>query len=550
MNLAAIKTSAISKRKLFQIERAVVREMTNLWYKQECYFEGNFAENVDVDFKGKRIKVIFTLTTGIHHGSPEATVNELMKSLILTMATDPRTNILLDNYEDIIGNILDVFVYRLNEIGGRKFLLHRLQTLDLGFRVNFGLGAAYYAIRNARHFLDEVLMSTSSSSPEETAEKLTEAVRETETLGLREQGVTFHIIIEKENEASFISLPLGTEQTSYVSLISEHTLRCNIIGSLTQDAGQQPGILKIDAPTHPFYFIRHKKVALELDEKSLMDKLSSSHELNRKDFSVDEIFFLKLLFNEYVQLAYFLMKSRRIDPQLRLLIIFPRVNFFKILHEEVPHIPSEEPQTLGELASYHALLFSPQEFPGETKEMKSLRIPERVLQERRITAIKALANSTIEYIQRPVVTIEQSLTRLQHNDQFDQKTLKRIHARLKAISSYLKKLHNLKRIVLDASGTVLALDQCIEDTPVDKKQNALEEIAESIQIAEIEEMRDVVTNKMLDYLSAMTVKLEQMEKISSPGIKKDIVQDLQDRTRLILSQSGAFYRLILGTSDA
>jgi hypothetical protein len=280
-----------------------------------------------------------------------------------------------------------------------------------------------------------------------------------------------------------------------------------------------------------------------------MQKLSSSHELRKDDFSSDEFLFLKLLFNEYVQLAYFLMQSLRIDPGLRLLIIFPRVNFFKILHEEVPQIPPDEPQTLGELAAYHSLIFPLREFPGEQKEKKSYRIPERVLQERRIAAIKALANSTIDYIQAPLVRIEYELMRSEHKDPCDQKIITRIHARLKAISMYLKKLHNLQRIVLDETGRNLALDKCMEDTPAEKKQDALEEIAESIQIAEIEEMRDVITTKMLDYLSAVTLKLEQLEKISSPGIKKEIIQDLHDRTRLILSQSGAFYRLILGTCD-
>ena len=90
MNLAQIKTSDIPKRKLFQIERAVVREMTDLWFRQGCYFEGNFAENADIAFQGQQIKVTFKLTRGLKQGSSEATVNELMKSLILTMATDPR----------------------------------------------------------------------------------------------------------------------------------------------------------------------------------------------------------------------------------------------------------------------------------------------------------------------------------------------------------------------------------------------------------------------------------------------------------------------------
>jgi hypothetical protein len=62
MDLAEIKKSDIPKRKLFQIERAVVREATDLWCKEKSYFSENFAENVDIEFRGTIINVTFTNT--------------------------------------------------------------------------------------------------------------------------------------------------------------------------------------------------------------------------------------------------------------------------------------------------------------------------------------------------------------------------------------------------------------------------------------------------------------------------------------------------------
>ncbi len=546
MNLAQIKTSDIPKRKLFQIERAVVREMTDLWFRQGCYFEGNFAENADIAFQGEQIKVTFKLTRGLKQGSAEATVNELMKSLILTMATDPRTGELLENYDYIIGNILDVFIFRLKEIGDRKFLMHRLMTLDLGFRVCFGLGDAYSGIRDARRFLDEVLISSNSSTPEETVGKLMEAVRETEKLGLKEPGVTFHIVMENENEASCVCLPLVMQETNFVSLISEHTLRCNFIGTTTGNGQYQPRMFKIDAPTRPLQFIHHKGYHFEFDEQALMDKLASS-DLTRKDFRPEELFYIKLLFNEYVLLAHFLLQSGMLDPDVRLVLIFPRLNFFSILHEEKPELPPDEPQTLGELAVYYPLRFSmEEEIPDTARTERSPRIPERVLQERRVRAIQALSSSTIKNLHNPLKKIHKDLKLFRERQLADDKLLQRIRTRLQAISDFLKKLHSLKRIVIDEKSESLDLDAS-SGVETSLKIAALDEISSNIQIAEIDPLREVITSKMLDYLSFVTVRLEQIQKVTAPAIKEEIVEELQAHTSIILSQSQAFYKLLVSS---
>jgi hypothetical protein len=543
MNLTEIKASATPRRRLFQIERAIVREMTDLWFKQGCYFDGNFSDQVDIAFQGQQIKVTFKLTKGLKQGSSEATVNELMKSLILTMATDPRTGQLLENYEYVVGNILDVFIFRLKELGDRKFLLDRLMTLDLGFRVSFGLGDAFYPIRNARRFLDEVLISSTSSTPEETVGRLMEAVRETEKLGIKEPGVTFHIVMERENRASFICLPLGMQQATFVPLISEHTLRCNFIGTTTGNGHYQPSMFKVDAPSRPLHFVRHKGFHFEFDEPALMEKLSSA-EGARKDFTENELAFLKLLFNEYVELAHFLLQSHMIDPNVLLLMIFPKLNFFRVLSELLPGLPAAEPQTLGELAACYPLRFHLEDIPDPRRQEKSQRIPERVLQERRIQAIQALSQSTIANIQNPLKKIDRDLSQFKESNLLNDKILERVQKRLQTISVFLKKLHSLRRVVIDPQSKGLNLERCVGEQNVKEKMAALDEISSNIQIAEIEPLKDVITNKMLDYLSFVTIRLEQLQKVAAPDIKEEIIDELKSHTLIILNQSKAFYKLL------
>jgi hypothetical protein len=549
MNLAQIKTSDISKRRLFQIERAIVREVTDLWCMEKSYFIENFAEDVDVEFKGRRIKVAITNKGRMKHGSPEATVNEMMRGLILTMTSDQVTGKLLKNHEAIIGNILDVFVHRLKEIGERKFIFQRLQTLELGFGITFGLDKEFYPIRKARRFLEDVLTGASLSTADETAETLIHDMLATEALGQKEHGMTFHIVMEKENEASFISLPFGMTQANYVSLLGTHTLRCNILGELEGLNIIKTGILRIDAPTRPVSFIRHKGFYLPVDEKVLMEKLGANKELLKKDFTGDELSCLKLLFNEYVQLAFFLLRSGRIDPGLRLIIIFPRINIFKILHEENPAVPIEEPQTLGELASLHSIFFRIQKPHEKKSEQRSRRIPERVIQEKVVEAIQALARNTIENIYNPVTEIRKSLVHYTQKEYNDPYQLITIRERVEGISSYLKKFKSIQRVVLDENGKDLDIEASIMAETKQEPLDALEEIVGNIQAAEIEHIKEVIVSKMLDYLSFITVRLEQVEKVSSAFIKQEIIKEIESYTSSILLQAKSFYDLMMGRTE-
>jgi hypothetical protein len=471
----------------------------------------------------------------------------MMKSLLLSLATDPTTSTLLDNFEDIIGNILDVFVYRLKEIGERKFILHRLQSLDLGFSISFGLPEPFYPIRKARHFLGEALTNVSCSTARETVGILSQDVQETERLGLTEQGVTFHIIMEGENEASFISLPLAMQQTTYVSLLSSHTLRCNIIGSLFAQEAHQIGIFKIDAPTHLHKFAQHKGFQLAFEEGALLEKLGSNRNLSKMDFTQAEFSFIKLLFNEYARLSFFLLGDKRVDPNLKILILFPRLNIFKIIHEEKHQVPKSEPLTLGELAACHSMLFPLDHLPAAKKTDTPNRVHERILQERRIFALKALANSIIENIHQPLIKINKDLNLFMKKEFTNPQSLKKTHARLNAISSYLRKLQNIQRAVFDEKGKTIDLEASIKEDIKQEKMQAIDEIARDIQIAEIEQIKElsyVVISKMIDYLSYVTIKLELLEKVLAPSIKKTIAEEVQSYTNTILSQSKSFYRLV------
>ncbi len=545
MILAAIKNSPISKRKLFEIERAVVREVVDLWCKDKSYYNDNFAEAVDIDFKGKHIEISFTNTIPMKYGAPEATVNDMMRGLILTMATDQDSGLLLTNHQAIIGNILDVFVHRLKELGERKFIFQRLQSLELGFSIAFGLKKDFYPIKRARKHLEEVLHVASLSNPGETAATLIHDMLESEMLASAEHGVTFHIFMTRPDVASFLSLPFGAEQTSYVALLGTHTLRCNILARVEGSALIRSGVMKIDAPSNPMNFIKQKGLSLDVDRKALMDKMCATCIFSLKDFTADELCFLKLLFNEYVQLAWFLLSSGMIDPDLRILIIFPRINFFKILHEANPDIPPDEPQTLRDIGMLHDRLFSMPVHESK-KQKKSKRIPERIIQEKISEALQLFARNILKNLYKPLTDIRRALLYYSQKGYGDRRQFVSIKNSIDCMSAYLKKLQQMQRFVVDPRTDMFDLDASTIDIPAGGKINALEEIVQNIQTAEVDQTREVIATKMLDYLSFLTVRLEQTERVSSQYIKQEVVKEMEIYTLSILNQAKSYYRLIMG----
>jgi len=545
MILAAIKNSPISKRKLFEIERAVVREVVDLWCKDKSYYNDNFAEAVDIDFKGKHIEISFTNTIPMKYGAPEATVNDMMRGLILTMATDQDSGLLLTNHQAIIGNILDVFVHRLKELGERKFIFQRLQSLELGFSIAFGLKKDFYPIKRARKHLEEVLHVASLSNPGETAATLIHDMLESEMLASAEHGVTFHIFMTRPDVASFLSLPFGAEQTSYVALLGTHTLRCNILARVEGSALIRSGVMKIDAPSNPMNFIKQKGLSLDVDRKALMDKMCATCIFSLKDFTADELCFLKLLFNEYVQLAWFLLSSGMIDPDLRILIIFPRINFFKILHEANPDIPPDEPQTLRDIGMLHDRLFSMPVHESK-KQKKSKRIPERIIQEKISEALQLFARNILKNLYKPLTDIRRALLYYSQKGYGDRRQFVSIKNSIDCMSAYLKKLQQMQRFVVDPRTDMFDLDASTINIPTGGKINALEEIVQNIQTAEVDQTREVIATKMLDYLSFLTVRLEQTERVSSQYIKQEVVKEMEIYTLSILNQAKSYYRLIMG----
>ncbi len=548
MNLADIKQSDMPRRRLYQIERLIVREATDLWCKEQSFYCDNFAADAEVDVRKKRIAVSFGNTARMQHGPPEATVNELMRGLIVTMATDAQGR-LLEDYAVIIKNILDVFFHRLLEIADKKFIYKRLQSLELGFGILFGLGSEFFPLRAERCVLEEILTSVSLSSPSETAAALINDIVEAGTLAQRELGVTFHIFMGSGDAASFLSLPLGMEQANYIALLGTHTLRCNILAEVGNDMNIKAGIFKIDAPQKPINFIHHKGLELELDEQSLMDKLCACRALVAGDFSQQELLFTKVLFNEYVELAAFLLSSGRIPSELRLLIIFPRINIFSLMHAENNAIPEHEPQTLGELAALVKYRFKIRQ-PAAQKPRRRRHVPEKLIQEQVLLTTQAFARSIIKYVYKPVSDIRRGCISMAHKRFADAEVPGNLRRRLDSISAYLKRLQVIEQVVIDPSSTMLDLDA--SSRPREKQAGrgeALAEIVSDIQLAELEQVKDIVVNKMIEYLSFVAVRLEQIERISSPGIKDEIAQDIESASQSILKQARSFYTLMMGRAQ-
>jgi len=261
--------------------------------------------------------------------------------------------------------------------------------------------------------------------------------------------------------------------------------------------------------------------------------------------TADELIYLKLLFNEYVQLAWFLLSSSMIDPCLRILIIFPRINFFKVLHEANPAIPPDEPQTLRDIGMLHDRLFSIPVHESK-KEKKSGRISERVIQEKTAEALRLFARNILKNVYKPLTDIRRALLYYARKDYGDRQQLVSIKSSIDRMSAYLKKLQQMRRFATDPATGMFDLDASTVDSSDSGKVNALEEIVRNVQSAEVDQTRKVIATKMLDYLSFLTVRLEQTERVSSQYIKQEVVKEMEVYTLSILSQANSYYRLIMG----
>jgi hypothetical protein len=116
-------------------------------------------------------------------------------------------------------------------------------------------------------------------------------------------------------------------------------------------------------------------------------------------------------------------------------------------------------------------------------------------------------------------------------------------------SAYLKRLNQMQGFLLDAATGELDIAASIAWQPHQGHADALDEIVHNIQAAEIEQVREIIVSKMLDYLSFVTVRIEQLEKVSSAYIKQEVVKEIQTHTTAILDQARSFYRLVLGKTE-
>jgi hypothetical protein len=280
-----------------------------------------------------------------------------------------------------------------------------------------------------------------------------------------------------------------------------------------------------------------------------MEKLSTGTGLSKSIFTADELTYLKLLFNEYVQLAYFLLKSGHINKNLRLLIIFPRVNIFKLLNEINSDIPVDEPQTLGELAALYSLLFKIRTSSKKRMEESSARISERLIQKKVYEAIIAFSRNIIRNIYKPVTSVKRNVVYFMQDDYRNPEYLIETKNRIEEISNYLKKLKSMNTVVIKKDTGELDFEASVNPANKKKRVNALVEITQSIQAAEIEQVKEIIVSKMLDYLSFVSIRIDQIEKVSSPYIKQEIVKEIEEHSLNILIQAKSFYKLVTGKTN-
>jgi hypothetical protein len=204
---------------------------------------------------------------------------------------------------------------------------------------------------------------------------------------------------------------------------------------------------------------------------------------------------------------------------------------------------------LGELAALVKYRFKIRQ-PAAQKPRRRRHVPEKLIQEQVLLTTQAFARSIIKYVYKPVSDIRRGCISMAHKRFADAEVPGNLRRRLDSISAYLKRLQVIEQVVIDPSSTMLDLDA--SSRPREKQAGrgeALAEIVSDIQLAELEQVKDIVVNKMIEYLSFVAVRLEQIERISSPGIKDEIVQDIESASQSILKQARSFYTLMMGRAQ-
>ncbi len=209
-------------------------------------------------------------------------------------------------------------------------------------------------------------------------------------------------------------------------------------------------------------------------------------------------------------------------------------------------MPPDEPQTLGELAALHSRVFKIEKSYEKKKKKKSRGAPEKIIQEKVLEAVQALARNIIKSVYKPVTNIRRAFVYFAQNEFRDPHFFDTIRHRVEEISSYLKKINRIQSVVFDENGKDLNIEASVAGVADSKAMDEQQEIIHNIQVAEIEQVKDIVVSKMLDYLSFVTVRLEQLEKVHSAYIKEEIVREVEANSTTVLVQAKSFYRLMMG----
>jgi hypothetical protein len=173
-------------------------------------------------------------------------------------------------------------------------------------------------------------------------------------------------------------------------------------------------------------------------------------------------------------------------------------------------------------------------------------VPEKLIQEKVLLTTQAFARSIIKNIYKPVSDINRGCISMVNKRFADEQKPAHLLGRLESISTYLKRLQSIEQVVIDPSTAVLDLDASSRPREKKKSREALAEIISDIQLSELEQVKDIVVAKMIEYLGFVSVRLEQIEHIASPGIKDEMAQDIQNASQSILKQARSFYTLMMG----
>lgn len=182
-------------------------------------------------------------------------------------------------------------------------------------------------------------------------------------------------------------------------------------------------------------------------------------------------------------------------------------------------------------------------------EKSSARIPERLIQEKVYEAIIAFSRNIIRNVYKPVTSVKRNVVCFMQDEYRNPEYLVETKIRIEEISNYLKKLKSMNTVVINKDTGELNLEASVNITEKKKKVDALVEIVHNIQAVEIEQVKEIIVSKMLDYLSFVSIRIDQIEKVSSPYIKQEIVKEIEDYSLNILIQAKSFYKLVTGKTN-